>query len=218
MRRREFIVGLGAAASPAICPLAALAQQRPAMPVIGYLSARSSESDAAMLTAFRHGLAEIGYAEGRNVAFEYRFGNARFDRLPALAMDLIDRHVAVIIYAGSGGTPEDAVWRPLRASNIPIVFIAGRDPVKLGLVASYARPGGNITGLFPPLILMGKHLEFLRELLPDAKAIAALVTSQFRQVAQLAEDQAREPAATLGMQLLSCLPARKARSTPLSRR
>jgi putative ABC transport system substrate-binding protein len=202
MRRREFIAGLGAAASPAIRPLAALAQQRPAMPVIGYLSARSSESDVAMLTAFRRGLAEIGYAEGRNVAIEYRFGNARFDRLPALAMDLIDRHVAVIIFAGAGGNPEDPVWRPLRASNIPIVFIAGQDPVELGLVASLARPGGNITGLFPWTILMGKHVEFLHELLPDAKAIAVLVTSQFRRAAQLAEDQAREPAAALGMQLL----------------
>jgi putative ABC transport system substrate-binding protein len=94
------------------------------MPVIGYLSARSSESEVAMLAAFRRGLAEIGYPEGRNVAIEYRFGNARFDRLPALAMDLIDRHVAVIIYAGAGGNPEDAVWRQLRASNIPIVFNA----------------------------------------------------------------------------------------------
>jgi putative ABC transport system substrate-binding protein len=201
MRRREFIAGLGAAASPAICPLAALAQQRPAMPVIGYLSARSSESDAAMLTAFRRGLAGIGYAEGRNVAIEYRFGNARFDRLAALAMDLIDRHVATIVYAGAGGNPEDAVWRPLRASNIQIVFSVGQDPVKLGLVASLPRPGGNLTGLFPLNILMGKYMEFLRELLPDAKTIAVLVTSQFRRAAQAA-DEAREPAAALGMQLL----------------
>src|SRR5262249_53469901 len=130
MRRREFIAGLGAAASSAISPLAALAQQRPATPVIGYLSARSSESDVPMLAASGRGLAEIGYAEGRNVAIEYRFGNAKFDRLPALAMDLIDRHVAIIIYAGAGADPEDAVWPSLRASNIPIVFSVGQDPVK----------------------------------------------------------------------------------------
>src|SRR6516162_11364065 len=121
MRRREFIAGLG---STAAWPTVARAQQA-AMPVIGYLSARSSESEVAMLAAFRRGLAEIGYAEGRNVAIEYRFGNARFDHLPALAMDLIDRHVALVIYAGAGGNPQDAVWPPLRASNIPIVFSGG---------------------------------------------------------------------------------------------
>jgi putative ABC transport system substrate-binding protein len=122
IRRRELIVGLGAAA----WPLAVRAQQRqPAMPMIGYLSSRSSESDVAMLAAFRRGLAEIGYAEGRNVAIEYRFADGQSDRLPALAMDLTGQHVAVIIYAGASGNPEDAVWRPLRASNIPIVFNGG---------------------------------------------------------------------------------------------
>jgi len=145
MQRREFIAGLGGAAA---WPLVARAQQR-ALPVIGYLSARSPESDVVMLAAFRRGLAEIGYAEGRNVAIEYRFGNARFDHLPALAMDLIDRHVALIIYAGAGGNPEDAVWRPLRASNIPIVFDGVGDPARSGLVSSYNRPGGNITGIIP---------------------------------------------------------------------
>jgi putative ABC transport system substrate-binding protein len=202
MRRREFIGGLGAAASSAICPLAALAQQRPAMPVIGYLSARSSESEMAMLAAIRHGLGAIGYAEGRNVSIEYRFGNAKFGRLPALAMDLIDRHVDIIIYAGAGADPEDAVWQPLRASNIPIVFSVGQDPVKLGLVASLARPGGNITGIFSLNILRGKHFELLHELVPDAKAIAVLVSSQYRQLAQVAEDEGREPAAALEMQTL----------------
>jgi putative ABC transport system substrate-binding protein len=204
MRRREFIAGLGVVASSAICPLAALAQQRPAVPVIGYLSARSSESDAAMLDAFRSGLAEIGYAEGRNVAIESRFGDAKFDRLPALAMDLIDRHVAVIIFAGAGGNPEDAVWRPLRASNIPIVFNggAGPDPVRSGLVSSFNRPGGNITGMFPLNPLMGKHMELLHELVPDARRIAVLVTSQYSPAAQLAKEEARQPAASLGVQLL----------------
>ena len=129
-----------------------------------------------MLAAFRSGLAEIGYAEGRNVAIEYRFGGAKFDRLPALAMDLIDRHVAIIIFAGAGGNPKDAVWLPLRASNIPIVFIggAGPDPVRSGLVSSFNRPGGNITGMFPLSILMGKHMELLHELVPGASLIALL--------------------------------------------
>jgi putative tryptophan/tyrosine transport system substrate-binding protein len=129
MRRRDFIAGLGGAAA---WPVAARAQQ-PALPVIGYLGARSSESDVAMLAAVRRGLAEIGYAEGRNVAIEYRFADGQYDRLPALAMDLTGRHVAVIIYAGTAGNPEDALWRPLRASNIPIVFNAGTDPVPSGL-------------------------------------------------------------------------------------
>jgi putative ABC transport system substrate-binding protein len=115
---------------------------------------------------------------------------------------ICDRHVAIIIYAGAGGDPEDEVWRPLKASNIPIVFSVGQDPVKLGLVASLARPGGNITGSFPLTILMGKHMGLLHELVPDAKTIAVLVASQYRQSARLAEDEAREPAATLGMQLL----------------
>jgi putative ABC transport system substrate-binding protein len=201
MQRRDFIAGLGVVAA---WPLAARAQQGPAMPVIGYLSPRSSESDGAMLAAFRRGLAEIGYAEGRNVAIEYRFGSPNFDRLPPLAMDLIDRHVAIIIYAGAGGDPEDAVWRPLRASNIPIVFNggAGPDPVRSGLVSSFNRPGGNITGLFPLNMLMGKHTELLRELVPDTKRIAVLVTSQYSQAAQLAQDDARQASAKLGVQLL----------------
>jgi putative ABC transport system substrate-binding protein len=182
--------------------------QQPAVPVIGYLSPRSPESDMAMLAAFHRGLAEIGYAEGRNVAIEYRFGNAGFDRLAALAMDLIDRHVALIIYVGAGGNPEDAVWRPLRASNIPILFNGGAgpaDPDRSGLVSSYNRPGGNITGV-TPINLLGKRMGLLHELVPDAKAIAVLVSSRYRCVVSgaggCAEVEAREPAATLGMQLL----------------
>ena len=199
MRRREFIAGLGAAASPAICPLAALAQQRPAMPVIGYLSARSSESDAAMLTAFRRGLAGIGYAEGRNVAIEYRFADGQYDRLPALALDLTGRHVAVIIYTGAGGNPEDAVWRPLRASNIPIVFNAGTDPVLDGFVASINHPGGNITGVYSfVLALTAKHLGLLHDLIPNAKTIAVLADA----TGVVPVKDVREAAAPLGLQLI----------------
>ena len=192
MRRREFIAGLGAAASPAIWPLAATAQQRPA---IGYLS-------VAMLAAFRRGLTEIDYVEGRNVAIEYRFADGQYDRLPALAMDLIGRHVAVIIYAGARAPPGDATWRPLRASNIPIVF-GGPDPVRTGLVSSLNRPGGNITGIFPLNTLMGKFIGLLHELVPDAKTIAVLTNHPQGQ--QFAKDQAREPAAALRVQLLFLL-------------
>jgi len=176
---------------------------RPAMPVIGYLSARSRESDVAMLAAFRRGLAESGYAEGGNVAIEYRFADGQVDRKPALAMDLIDRHVAVIIYVGVGDPPEDAAWRPLRASNIPIVFNGSSDPVRSGLVSSFNRPGGNITGIFPLNTLMGKFIGLLHELVPDAKTIAVLTNHPQGQ--QSAKDQAREPAATLRVQLLFLL-------------
>jgi putative tryptophan/tyrosine transport system substrate-binding protein len=200
MRRREFIAGLGGLTA---MPLAARAQQ-PAMPMIGYLSSRSSESDVAMLAAFRRGLAEIGYAEGRNVVIEYRFADGQSDRLPALAMDLTGRHVAVIIYAGASGNPEDAVWRPLRTSNIPIVYNggAGADPVRAGLVSSFNRPGGNITGINPLNVLMGKFIELLHELVPDAKTIAVLMGGLTQDFKDYVKDEAREPAAALGVQLL----------------
>jgi putative ABC transport system substrate-binding protein len=153
-----------------------------------------------MLAAFRRGLAEIGYAEGRNVAIEYRFADGQRDRLPVLAMDLVGRQVAVIIYTGAGDPPEDAAWRPLRASNIPIVFNGSRDPVRSGLVASFNRPGGNITGIFPLNTLMGKFMGLLHELVPDAKTIAVLGNDY--QTPQFIRDEARKPAATLGVQLL----------------
>jgi putative tryptophan/tyrosine transport system substrate-binding protein len=180
MRRREFIVGLGGTAA---WPLTARAQQRqPAMPVIGYLSARSSESDVSMLAAFRRGLNEAGYVEGRNLAIEYRFTDGQYDRLLAQqGTDLIGRQVAVIVFVGAN-SPEDAnfyeAWRLLRASNIPIVFNGVGDPVGSGLVSSYNRPGGNITGITPLNTLMGKFMGLLHELVPNAKTIAVLVSSQ----------------------------------------
>jgi putative tryptophan/tyrosine transport system substrate-binding protein len=195
MLRREFIAGLGSAVAS---PLVARAQQ-PAMPVIGYLGARSSESDVSLLAAVRRGLAEIGYAEGRNVAIEYRFADGHYDRLPALAVDLIGRHVAVIIYAGIYGDPEDAVWRPLRASNIPIVFTTGIDPVLSGFVASFNHPGGNITGVHSLVgALSAKHLGLLHDLVPNAKTIAVLADAQ--NVVQVKD--VREAAPPLGLQLI----------------
>jgi putative tryptophan/tyrosine transport system substrate-binding protein len=199
MRRREFIAGLGSAAAWSVVSRA----QQSGVPVIGYLSARSAESDVAMLAAFRRGLAELGYAEGRNVTIEYRFADGQIDRLPALAMDLIDRHVAVIMYAGARDPPEDAAWQPLRASNIPIVFNGGYDLVRSGLISSFNRPGGNITGIFPlNILLLGKHMGLLHELVPDTKTIAVLVSQEAKDTVT---GEARESAATLGVQLLFIL-------------
>src|SRR5262249_41275581 len=135
--RRDFITLLGGAV--AAWPLAARAQQS-AIPVVGYFSARSPESDVPMLAAFREGLKEAGYTEGRNVAIEFRWGLGQYDRLPALAEDLVTRRVAVIVT--SGGEPS-ALAAKAATTTIPIVFVSGGDPVQAGLVASLNRPGGK---------------------------------------------------------------------------
>ena len=193
MRRREFISLVGAAA---IWPLGVCAQQ--SLPVIGFLSSASPDEYAIRLGAFRHGLKEAGYLEGQNVAIEYRWAEDQYNRLPALAAELVHRQVAVIV--AGGGTPS-AVAAKAATVTIPIVFAVSADPVKVGLVNSLNRPGGNLTGVTNQNVNVAeKRLELMHELLPKATTITVLVNP----TSVLSEPfvQALQPAArALGLKL-----------------
>jgi putative ABC transport system substrate-binding protein len=168
-RRRDFITLIGGAA--ALGPLVARAQQ--AMPVIGFVHSGEAAGNRYVVSAFRRGLSDGGYVEGRNVAIEQRWAEGHYDRLPTFATDYIQRPVAVVV-AGGGNTPAQAV--KAQTTTIPIVFVSGDDPVRAGLVASLNRPGANITGIvFFNSVLVGKRLELLHQLLPSAKTVAYLV-------------------------------------------
>ena len=174
MKRRDFIAGLGMAAT---WPLALRGQPQTANPVIGFLNPRSPADMELLLSAFRQGLRDTGYVEGQNVTIEYRWGLGQYDQMRSMASDLVRRQVAVIVAVGG----EPSVWAAKAATTtIPIVFLNGNDPVQTGLVASLARPGGNTTGvnLFA-VELTGKRLGLLHELVPKGVLTAVLLNPAY---------------------------------------
>lgn len=195
MRRREFIGLIGGLA---VIPLAARAQQG-AMPVVGFLGTSSPELFAQPLRAFREGLRETGYIEGRNVAIEFRWANGQNDRLPELAADLVRRQVSVI--AAPGSTPA-ALAAKAATTTIPVVFQVGVDPVVAGLVTSLARPDGNVTGVTNiNTELVSKRLELLREVVPKATVIALLVNPTSREITESVSKDLQLTVWSLGLQL-----------------
>jgi ABC-type uncharacterized transport system substrate-binding protein len=194
MRRREFIVGLGGTA--AAWPLAARAQ--PAMPVIGFLSSRSPGESAGVVSAFRDGLRERELVEGRNVAIAFRWAEGRYDRLPALATELVRLPVAAIVAAG--GTPAALAARGA-TSTIPIVVSSANDLVRIGLVTSLNKPGGNVTGMSAfNADLAAKRIELMRQLIPNADSFAYLVNPSNQSV-DLESSGVSQAAASLGLQV-----------------
>jgi len=194
MQRRDFITLLGATAVS--WPLVARAQQ-PGMPVVGFLGTRASGDDPQLLAAFRGGLKEAGYVEGQNVAMEYRFADNHYDRLPTLAAELVRRRVAVIVANGRA-----AQTAKQTTATIPIAFVAGFDPVEVGLVASMNQPGGNVTGVSILDVELGpKRLQLLHELVPTANVVAVLVNPTDPARAEKTSKELQAAAKTLGLQL-----------------
>jgi putative tryptophan/tyrosine transport system substrate-binding protein len=194
IRRREFISLLGGAAA---WPLAARAQQ-PALPVIGFLSSETPSGYAFRAAALRQGLGEAGYVEGRDVTIEYRWAEGQYDRLPALAADLVRRQVAVIAAAGT----RSALAARAATTTIPIVFSTAADPIAEGLVASLAQPGGNATGVNNlAMELVQKEMEKLHQMVPTATVIAALVNPTHPPLAEPATKEAQAAGRTLGLKV-----------------
>jgi putative tryptophan/tyrosine transport system substrate-binding protein len=194
LKRREFITLVGGAVA---WPLAARAQQT-AMPVIGFISSESPDSFTHLVRAFHEGLSESGYVESRNVTIEYRWADNQLDRLPALAAELAQRRVAVIAAAA----PPAVFAAKAATTTIPIVFLVGEDPVKLGLVTSLARPGGNLTGInFVASELAGKRLELLRELLSRAARLAVFVNPVNAPATESALRDVGQAARAMGLQI-----------------
>jgi len=197
MRRREFIAGLGGAASSAVWPLPSRAQQPP-LPVVGFVSNGSADASAGYAAAFLKGLDEIGYVEGQNVTVEYHWLEGQYNRLPALMANLVRRHVAVIATPGSAPI---AIAAKAATATIPIVFGVPEDPVKFGLVASLARPGGNATGINSFVReLVAKRLGLLHELVPKAVRVAVLVNPATATTAETTSREVQEAARVIGLQ------------------
>ena len=193
IQRRKFLAAVGGAA--AAWPLAARAQQP--MPVVGFLHPLSVHAVGYQLRAFHQGLKEAGFVDGENVAIEYRWADNRTDRLPALAAELVRRRVAVIATVGTSAFAVKAA-----TTTIPIVFVGGEDPVKLGLVASLARPGGNLTGInWLGGELVAKRLELLRQLLPAATRVAVLVSPAFATLTEITLRDVEAAARAMGLQI-----------------
>ena len=196
MRRRNFIKGI--VGSAATWPLAARAQQ-PTLPVVGVVSGRSRDADARNVTAFYKGLGEAGYVDGQNVTVEYHWVEGRYDRLSEVMADLVRRKAAAIVTTGNNAA---ALAAKAATATIPIVFGVGQDPVKMGLVASLARPGGNATGINDFLSEMNaKRLRLLHDMVPKAARVAVLVNPANTASAESALQETKEAAAAIGLQL-----------------